>query len=183
MGPKYSSEVLLNLINKATLLLGPTFLVPEVVLLMKFHCSFLNPNDINFVTLLQIHACSTFSKINFVGFTLSTERAGQGLALQVEVYVCSKWSAGSLSAKNHNLPMQLFVKMKLGSFCLQWISHQPRSVPDKESIFTIWKFICHRNLIKTNDLLKFLSMYTVMRQRCLNFEWKKHGNTNWRLCC
>ena len=90
MGPKYGSEVLLNLINKATLLLGPTFLVPDVVLLMKFHCSFLNPNDINFVTLLQIHACSTFSKINFVGFTLSTERAGQGLALQVEVYVCGK---------------------------------------------------------------------------------------------
>jgi len=35
---QHSSEVLPNLINKTTSLVGPKFLDPEVALLMRFHC-------------------------------------------------------------------------------------------------------------------------------------------------
>ena len=36
------STVLYDLINKATLLLRPNFLVPELALLMRFHCTYMH---------------------------------------------------------------------------------------------------------------------------------------------
>ena len=40
--PKYSYAVLYDLIHKATLLFRPNFLVPQLAILMRFHCTYVN---------------------------------------------------------------------------------------------------------------------------------------------